>query len=388
MAGYGHRPALFPLVSILLLSAPVAGCAGLRYANTAPLIKRHIRASHDPTWVVMFKSSLLYPARDVLTLDPLWRLVFGDEAWNREGGGVADSPFYRNRRTEELTPARVALGPCTMPPPQPPFRIDKIKVGRATPGFIGRDAQGRRFLFKLDHPDYPELGTSAAVIGSRILWALGYNVPPVFLVRIGGTGDARFDGRRATAALFLDNVRGHFRFDWFRYRRELRGLRLVSAWINDTDRVGTNTLVVVADGVARYYLIDFNSCLGSWQGRPKERWRGHRYAWEVGWVPLRVLSLGLLHPEPDPHQPITSPAVGRFDARFEPLGWCSQAPNTAFDHMTESDLCWTVERIRRLRRPHIEAIVAEGRLSDPGDARYLVEVLLQRGERIVALVPD
>jgi len=379
---------VFPLVSILLLSAAAGGCAGLRYTNTAPLNERQIRASHDPTWVVMFKSSVLYPARDVLTLDPLWRLLFGDEAWNREGSGVADSSFYTNRPAEELTPARVALGPCTMPPPQPPFRIDKIKVGGATPGFIGRDAQGRKFLFKLDDPDYPELGTSAAVVGSRVLWALGYNVPPVFLVRIEGTGNARFDGRRATAALFLDNVRGHFHFDWFRYRREVRSLRLASAWINDTDRVGTNTLVVVADGVARYYLIDFNSCLGSWQGRPKERWRGHRHAWEVGWVPLRALSLGLLRPEPEAHRPITSSAVGRFDARFEPLRWCSQAPNTAFDHMTESDLCWMVARIRGLQRSHIEAIVAEARLSNPADARCLVEVLLQRRERILALLPD
>ena len=207
MAGYSRRPAILALLSVLPLSALVGGCAGLRYANTAPLIERHIRASHDPIWVVMFKGSLLYPARDVLTLDPLWRLLFGDEAWNREGGGVADSSFYRNRRTEALTPARVALGPCTMPPPQLPFRIDKIKVGGATPGFIGRDAQGRKFLFKLGDPDYPELGTSAAVVGSRVLWALGYNVPPVFLVRIEGTGNAS-DWVPTGSDAFEGNMRG------------------------------------------------------------------------------------------------------------------------------------------------------------------------------------
>ena len=67
-------------------------------------------------------------------------------------------------------------------------------------------------MFKLDHPDYPELGSSASVIGSRILWALGYNVPPVFAVRIEGTGDDRLDGRRAVASLYLDNVRGHAKF--------------------------------------------------------------------------------------------------------------------------------------------------------------------------------
>jgi hypothetical protein len=364
------------------------GCAGLRYTNTAPHLQEHVRASDDSTWLVMFKSSVLYPARDVLTLDPLWRGIFGDEAWNAANGGVADSSFCTNRAAEELTPASVARGPCTMSPPQPPFRVERYKCRAGSSRFFGQDALGRRFLFKLDHADYPELGTTAGIVGARIMWALGYNVPPVFLVRIEGTGVARLDGQRATAALFLEDVRGHFHFDWFRYRREVRGMRLACAWINDTDRVGTNTLVTVEDGMARHYLIDFNSCLGSWQGRPKEAWRGHRHQGDLGWALLQVLSVGLLHPEPDPRQPIVSPAVGRFDARFEPLSWRSQVPNTAFDHATESDLRWMLARIRRLDRPHIEAIVSQARLSQPEDTRYLVGVLMERRARILALLPE
>jgi hypothetical protein len=103
------------------------------------------------------------------------------------------------------------------------------------------------------------------------------------------------------------------------------------------------------------------------------------------WTLLRVLSLGLLHPERDPRQPVVSPAVGRFNADFDPRAWRPQAPNTAFDRMTPTDLRWIAERIGRLGPPQIEAIVAAAELSDPADARYLVEILLAHRERILGV---
>jgi hypothetical protein len=369
------RVGLAFVVSASIIVA-LGGCAEQRYRNTAPFIERGIDARQDDVATVMFKASILVPARDILTLEPLWRTVFGSEAWNIAGEQVPDSSFYTNRSPEELTPDRVAQGPCTMPPPQPPYRVKKLKTSGGTSGFVGIDALDRTFLFKLDDPEYPELGSTAAIVGSRILWALGYHVPPVFLVEIDGTDDERLDGQRATAALFLDDVAGHFHFDWFRYRRELRGLRLACAWINDTDRIGSNTLVVVRDGRATYYLIDFNSCLGSWQGRPKEPWRGHRHAWDV------------LLPPPDSPPPIVSPALARLAGDFDPLAWRPQAPNNAFNHMTPADAAWITERIERLERAHLEAIVAEARLSNPDDAAKLVALLLQRQRAIRALRAD
>ncbi len=360
------------------------GCAGFRCANTVPFIDRHVRATDEGVPAVAFKAVVLYPARDWLTFDWLWRVLFGDEAWNAEGAGVPDGSFYTNRTRDELTPEAVARGPRTGPPPQPPITVTEVKRGGGSAGFIGADAQGRTFLFKLDHPDYPELGSSAAVIGSRILWALGYNVPPVHVARIEGTGDPRFDGRRATASLYIVGARGHLKFDWFRYRREVRALRLACAWISDTDRMGTNTLVVADDGPARYVLIDFNSCLGSWNGKPKAPWRGHRHEWDIGEFVMRLLTLGLVHAPYDPEQPIVSPAVGRFDARLDPPRWRSQVPDTAFDRVTASDLRWITCKIEELDRDRVAAIVAEAELTDPNDASYLLQTLMQRREAILA----
>jgi hypothetical protein len=53
--------------------------------------------------------------------------------------------------------------------------------------------------------------------------------------------------------------------------------------------------------------------------------------------------------------------------------------------MTKADAAWMIKRIARLERPHLEAIVAEARLSDPKDAMILVETLLQRREAILSL---
>ena len=390
----GPQPIMPPVpnrlaTAVAIVAAVSGGCAGLRYTNTAPFVERHLRATAEEVPAVAFKTIVLYPARDYLTFDWLWRLLWGDEAWNAEGDGVADGSFYANRSPSELTPAAVARGPCVGPPPRAPITVERVKRSGGSAGFVGTDANGRTFLFKPDHPDYPELGSSSAVIGSRLLWALGYDVPPVYLVRIEGTGDpppAGFDGRRASASLYLDGVRGRFKFDWFRYRREVRALRMACAWINDTDRIGTNSLVIEREGRARYVLVDFNSCLGSWNGQPKEPWRGHRHEWDLGEFVVGLVTLGLVHAPYDPDQPTVSPAVGRFDARFDPMRWRSQLPNTAFDRMTGSDLRWIAGKMAELDRRHVAAIVAEARLTDPADAEYLIDTLMQRRGTILSAV--
>ena len=379
----GRADRLIGLAAGLAVCLFGSGCAALRYTNSAPFVECHVRATDDSAFVSQFKAAVLYPARDILILDPLWRLVFGDEAWNAADEGIADSSFFTHRDDADFTPEQAARGHG--PAPVQPFKIDRIKSTGATPGFVATDDRGRRFLVKLDNPDHPELGSSVSVITARIYHAIGYNVPPMFPVTIDGTGDERFDGRRGVASLLIPDVIGHFQFDWFRYRREVRGLRLVAAWLNDTDRTASNTLVAVRDGEARYYLIDFNSALGAWQGRPKEPWRSRRYEYGSPGLLLEILTLGLFHPGYKPDQRVVSPVVGRFDADLDPQAWKPQVANSAFDRMTASDRRWIIRQIARLEQPHIEAIVDVAGLSDPEDRAYLVETLLARQARILDL---
>ncbi len=273
----GAASRLCPLATVccLLLSS---GCAALRYTNTAPCIEHDVRASKVSLEAMVLNAVVAVPARDLLTFEWLGRLLSHDRAWNADTDFAQGTSFYTPRTDDELSPERVALGPCSEPPPKLPFKLEQRKDDGYSPGFWGRDATGRKFLVKVDDPNFPELGSGATIVASRILWACGCNVSAEYLVpRVEGTGDATFDGRRATASLFIPHVQGWFDFDWFRYRREVRALRLLAAWVNDPDRQSKNSLVVVEDGCAKYYQIDFNGALGSWQGWPKESWRGYQY---------------------------------------------------------------------------------------------------------------
>ena len=118
-------------------------------------------------------------------------------------------------------------------------------------------------------------------------------------------------------------------------------------------------------------------------------WRGWRHQGHVGWALLQLVTLGLAHPEPDPRQPVVSPAVGRFEAEhFDPRAWRPQWHNSAFEHMTGADAHWIATKIAQLDRPQLEAIVAAAEFTNPADAEYVLTTLLRRRARILVEILD
>lgn len=363
-----------------------AGCARFEYNNTANVFDKPFVGHDEKPPGIWLKSYCFYPARDLLTLDWAWRALHDKEAMNiTPDGDVADGPFFTNRNIKSLSPDAVRIGPATEPPPQGPWRVRKVKHKGRTPGFIGEDATGRTWLVKLDHPRYPEMGTSAEMIGSRLTWLMGYHVPAIYLVQVDGTGFARYDGKRATASLFVPGrVVGGFKFDHYRMRREVRGLRLVAAWTNDVDRGDNNTLVAVENGAATCYLVDFNSCFGSWNGRPKAAWRGHRYALDMGHLIVKILTLGIL-PRIPPAGVLQSRAVGHvslLDLR-DAATWKSENPNTAFERLTQADAAWMGRRIAAASDEQLTAAVAAAEFSSPADSEWILAVLRQRRRHVL-----
>jgi hypothetical protein len=376
-----------PTITIFVLLAGLsAGCAEFEYHNKAAVFDRPCEPLNDSLANIWLKTCYFYPARDYLIFSWAGRALTGDEAWDvTPEGRVPDGPFFVNRNVGGISPEQIRLGPPDAAPPVGAWRIKKPKDKGATPGFVGEDASGRTFLVKVDNAAYPELGTSAEIIGSRLYWLMGYRVPATYLTTVEDTGDARYDGKRATASPFLPGKAvGEFKFDDYRMRREVRAARLVAAWLNDTDRTDNNTLVMVEDGRALCYLVDFNSCLGSWNGRPKDPWRGRRYAWDVEYQLLGVFTLGLL-PSMPRTMPIKSPAVGLFDLMTsgDPRAWRSQNPNTAFDRMTRADAEWIARRMAEVSLVQLQAVVASAQLTRPEDADSLLEMLQRRRERLL-----
>jgi len=379
-----RKPAIWAILAFWTI---IAGCgAEFRYYNTVARVQKPGKTYHQGWTNRFLKNNYYFPVRDAFDPNVLVSLLDPNApaAWNIDrAGNVPDGSFYTNRHIEQLTAQQAAVGPAGAAP-QGPWKIIKTRQDTIRPSFIGQDATGRRFYVKLDDPDFPQAASAAAIISTRILYLLGYHVPANYIVTITGTGDSQFDDRRAEASEFVPGeVLGQFKFDWLRYRREIRALRLASAWLDDLDRSDNNDLLVYRDGRSYYYLLDFDSTLGLWHGRPKQPWQAHRHLWDPPQVLYDIVTLTICK---KPHNQPVSSAVGVFYADdFEPLQWKAHHPNSAFRFMSYADAAWIAKKIASITPQHLEAIVAAGKYSNPKDADHVLQILLQRQKKIIEL---
>ena len=341
---------------------------------------------------------------------------------------VPDSTWFTNRiGLFDYTPEEVAEGPASGPPPQPPYVIVAGKSGGGNPGFIAQDTLGRRFLFKFDPTENPEMQTATNVIVNRFFWAAGYNVPADYVffftidelsiaqgtefeddhgvereltmrdIRVMLGGVPHQDGKvRATASLFLTGVpKGGFSPLGVRrddpndttpheLRRELRGLRALSAWLGHTDMKEDNTLdMYVGPGYLKHYFVDFGEALGAHQAE-KLRWEdGWEHVWDWQRNTLAAVTFGLWkRPWEDTAQTPWA-SIGAFASDpFEPRLWREAYPYFPFMYATAPDLYWGAKIVMRFRRPHIAAVVAEGQFTSSEAAAYLVETLVERRDKV------
>lgn len=346
---------------------------------------------------------------------------------------VPDSSWFTNRVVARpLDAAAIARGPNTGDGPAPgPWTIVSGKSDGITPGFTIRDAAGTIWFIKFDPPANPEMATGAEMISTKLFWALGYHVPENHLATLrrdllvigegagirNATGDrrqiserdvddllSRAAGRpdgtyRVIASRALEGRPiGPFRFHGTRpddpndifpqeHRRELRGLRAFSAWLNHDDSRAINTLdtLVERDGrrIVRHHLIDFGSTLGSGSVQAQKPRAGNEYIWEARPTLLTALSLGFwVRPWIKVTYP-DLPAVGRIEAAFfRPETWRPEYPNPAFNNARADDLFWAARRVVAISDEAIEAVVREAQFTNPAATRYLTDVIIARRDKI------
>ena len=345
---------------------------------------------------------------------------------------VPDSSWFTNRAgTRRLTAEDVARGPNDDRGPAAGKWTVSRKANGVSPGFTIDDSAGRRYFLKFDPPGYPELGTSTEVIVTRIFHALGYHVPQASLATLhpaelviaadaqvrtlgGGSrrmrqGDIEEQLRRAHR-----NPDGTYRvvagerlpgrpIEGFKYvgtrsddpndiiphedRRELRGLRVFSAWVNHTDAKAINSLdTVVTEGgrsYVRHHLIDFNAALGSAGIGPRDRRDGYEYIAEFGpaWTALPGFGFVIR-----PWMTVKYPeyrGIGRFEsARFVPEEWRPRVPNPAYVRSRPDDMFWAARKLMGMTDELIRAAVRAGQLSDPAAEKYLGDALIERRDKI------
>ena len=350
-------------------------------------------------------------------------------------GEVPDSSWFTNRLgRQDLSVGELVTGPNITGGPAPGrWSVVGRPSGGVTPKFIIEDVEGARFIIKFDPDDNPEISSAAEMVCARFFWGAGYHVAEGYVVDVDldmldippGTtfknavgerteitreaidhwlvnAPQKADGTyRALASKFIEGQYvGEFRFfgtrsddpnDIFPHesRRELRGYKVISAWLNHDDSRALNTFdtYIEEDGdrFIRHYLLDFGSCLGSATVGENLPRGGNEYFLEGQHFIKAFATFGLwtrpwLHAEfPD------YPAVGNIEGDyFRPEVWKPEYPNAAFDRMDAADAYWAARIVSRFSDEAIRAIVATGEISDPDAEQYLADTIIKRRDKVVA----
>ena len=166
------------------------------------------------------------------------------------------------------------------------------------------------------------------------------------------------------------------------HRRELRGLRVIAAWLNHFDTKANNSLdVYVEEGYMKHYLIDFGSTLGSQGNEPMPPEIGHENTFDPNEISTNIVTLGLYVRPWEKIEPIRYPSIGYFRSDiFHPRKYKGIFPNPAFENMTDQDGYWGAKQVMSFTDEQIKAAVAEGQYSEPEAADFLLQKIIERRE--------
>jgi hypothetical protein len=418
------------IVAMVVLSATPGCGAGLVFKDQ-PAVWRldDTRSIAEPKEREYLAIQYFADAFGMRTLERALELRDREPAWNANAlEEVPDSTWFTNRiGLRAMTAEEVARGPALKGPPRPPYTIKSGKSGGGALGFIIEDADGRKFLVKFDRAENPEMQTGTNVVVNRLFWAFGYNVPSDYVFELArdelsiskkATAKDRFGNKipytaemldaalsagpppqagryRATASEYLSGVpKGGFPMEGVRaddpndvipheHRRELRGLRVLAAWLNHTDMKEDNTLDMYvtegSDKFLRHYFVDFGEALGAHGAEKRRLEDGYEYYFDWENQGKALVSLGLWTRPWENLKDSGFKSLGVFSAEgFDPTLWREAYPYFPFSEMARSDAFWGAKIVTRFTREQIEAVASEARFTEPGATAHLVEALMGR----------
>jgi hypothetical protein len=401
----------------------------------------------------VYVSPIIWDGLDNLLFRPLSEAVGVErhgEATNVNSlDEVPDSSWFTNRiGAHGVSVAEVSRGACTpalLLDPQDAdgtWLIDHGKTDGSSPGFRVSIPGRGKYLFKGEPTDQPERPSAASVIGAAAYAAAGFNTsceqivyfrPSLLKLAPGLKSAANFslpqpfdqkavdkilkdcphrgDLVRMQASAWLPGyLIGPFNYTGTRAddpndiiphddRRELRGGRLLAAWIDHFDARAQNSLdswisaspvrkanPSASPGHVVHYYLDTSDCLGSeWAWEQISRRLGYSYVFDWGDMAQDLFSLGIpSRPWDRVRRAPEETIFGFFDvANFEPEQWKNEYPNAAFSRMTERDGAWMARILARFTPEVVEALGRAGEFSEPRRTVYLTSVLQGRLDKIL-----
>ena len=394
-----------------------------------------------------YESSFAWDGADNIVFRPIAKFFQAESVGEAENVNafdeVPDSSWFRNRiGMRPQSDAEVASGFCAEGPElkadaaDGSWLIDHGKDNGANPGFRIK-VDGTKYMLKTDDWQV-ERATAATAIAARLYYAAGWwaacdsvvyfkrstlklkpgltikaNVGPIqkfdekLLDKMLSATAKRGDRYRAVASRWLPgNAIGPFSYEGTRdddpadtvkheNRRDLRGARLIAAWLNHFDSREQNTMSTwmpsdpkdpKSPGYVRHWYIDLGDCFGSeWTVDGFSRRLGHAYVLDFNYVLEDFVTFGALErPWERAHHTPGAQNFGYFSERdFDPDLWRGEYPNPAFGRMTEHDGAWATRIIARFTPENVRAAVSVGNFTDPHHTEWLTSVLLQRQHAIL-----
>jgi len=434
------RLALAYLILLML-----AGCGAhdpvgpVRFANSPPVwkVNDRIDTAKAPKAIPFLRGFYHFTSFYLRATRGLWlerdRRAVGTNSFDE----VPDSTWFTNRiGVRELKPEEILRGPGSKEAPDKhlPWTIQSAKEGGTAIGFVVTDARGVKFVLKFDQKHAPEIETGANIVGQRLLWAIGYNVPEdhvVYFTRqdlrlakdayIKLDGDKKpidaayvdkqlakvsvgADGRiRGNASVFIAGkplggaprlgVRRDDPNDTIPHqlRRDQRGQASLFAWLSHTDIKEDNTFDAFQkdprDPDVEYvvhYLIDFGNAFGTQSKVRHRHYPDYQYEVDLKEWGKSIVSLGLQRQPWEGRVDPELPGIGLYSAEmFDPGTWkantFAQLPLLYADRI---DQFWGAKLAIRFSRVQIEAAVEAARYTNARSKKYLVDTIVAR-QRIV-----
>lgn len=246
--------------------------------------------------------------------------------------------------------------------PKPPFRFLREDASGTSPKVRLRDRTGAEWSVKWGDE------VKAETFASRLAWAAGYYVEPVYYVRQGrilgshdlGRADKYIDKRgyfRDARFELIDRSRkflGESGWTWennpFAGTRQLNGLKIVlmltSNWDNKDARDPSSNTAVMQEGAGAdirhiYLVTDWGGSMGKWGNFfTREKWDCEGYAGQ------------------------TSEFVKQVDHREVKFGFSGQHDNAFKDDIEVRDVRWIMQFLGRLSDVQIRSALRASGASD------------------------